>query len=122
MEIINEQKIINTYDEKQQEQCRLYYEYKRIKKENPEFGYKRVSKLLGQQYAKTRWWHCGKHIPYPIQTIEYLKERGLFSLNSNHQKLKLITRVFGATYGDGGIFGNLNAIDNEKAEKYFIPY
>jgi|SRR3989344_4195350 len=35
MEIINEQNIINTYDERQQGQCKLYYKYKRIKKENP---------------------------------------------------------------------------------------
>jgi len=110
MEIISEQDIINTYDERQQEQCRLYYEYKKIKQQNPEFGYKRIAGLLGQHFAKTRWWHCGKHIPTPVQTVEWLKARDLLPLAEDNPKLLLISKVFGATFGDGGIFGNLNAI------------
>ncbi len=110
MVIISEQDIINTYDERQQEQCRLYYEYKKVKEQNPWFGYKRISKLLGQPYAKTRWWHCGKHIPTPIQTVDWLKAKGLLPLTEDNPKLLLISKVFGATFGDGGIFGNLNSI------------
>lgn len=108
--ILTEQEVINTYDERQREQCRLYYEYKKIKNENPDFGYKRIAKILGHKYGKTRWWHCGKHIPTPIQTAEWLKEKGLLYLDYEHPKILLITKVLGATIGDGGIFGNLNGI------------
>lgn len=108
--IITKQDIISTYDARQQEQCRLYEEYKRIKKENPTFGYKRISKILGQPEAKTRWWHCGKYTPVPIQTVEYLEEKNLLPLNENNPQLILIAKIIGATFADGGIFGNLNAI------------
>ena len=108
--IISEQDITNTYDKRQQEQCRLYLEYKKIKKENQDFGYKRISKLLNQKSSKTRWWNCGKHTPFPIQTINWLKEKGLIPLTKENQKLNLISKVLGATFGDGGIFGNLNGI------------
>jgi len=108
--IITEQDIIKTYDQKQQEQCRLYYQYKKIKQENPSFGYKRISKLIGHPYGKTRWWHTKKQIPVPIQTIIYLKEKGLIPLTEDNCKLPLIIKVLGTTFGDGGIFKNLNAI------------
>ena len=108
--ILTEQDIINTYDARQQEQCRLYYGYKRIKKENPAFGYKRISRLLGQPYAKTRWWHCGRYTPFPIQTVEWLKEKGLIPLILDHPKIRLIAKLAGATLGDGGVFENLNGI------------
>ena len=108
--IITEQDIINTYDKRQQEQCRLFYQYKKIKAENSDFGYKRIAKIMGYKCGKTRWWHCGKHIPTPIQTADWLKEKGLLPLNYEHPKICLITKVLGATIGDGGIFGNLNGI------------
>jgi len=108
--IITEQDIINTYDKRQQEQCRLYYEYQRIKKENPTYGYKRIAKLLGHPYGKTRWWHAKKHIPVPIQTLIWLKEKNLIPLYIDHPQLPLIAKILGVTFGDGGIFQNLNAI------------
>lgn len=108
--IIDEQDIINTYDKKQQEQCNLYYQYQNIKSKNPAWGYKRISKLMGQPEAKTRWWHNGKHTPTPIQTVNLLKEKGLIPLRIDNPKLPLIAKVLGATFGDGGIFENLNAI------------
>ena len=108
--IIDEQEIINTYNKRQQEQCRLYYEYKRIKKENSSWGYKKIAKTMGQKIGKTRWWHCGKHIPVPIQTVNWLKEKGLLPLKIDNPNLPLIAKILGATFGDGGIFGNLNAI------------
>ena len=110
MEIINEQAIINTYNKWQQEQCRLYYKYKRIKQENPSFGYKKISRLLGQPSAKTRWWNCGKYTPVPIQTVNWLKEKGLVPLTDDNLRLFLITKLIGTMFGDGGIFGNLNGI------------
>jgi len=108
--IISEQNIINTYNKRQQEQCKLYLEYKKIKQENPSYGYKKIAKLLNQPYHKTRWWHCRKHIPTPIQAVIWLKEKGLIPLITNNQNLPLISKVLGVTFGDGGIFGNLNAI------------
>jgi len=108
--IIDEQDIINTYDKRQQEQCKLYYQYKELKAQNPTWGYKRISKTMGQPEAKTRWWHAGKHIPVPIQTVNWLKEKGLIPLKINNTKLPLVAKVLGATFGDGGIFENLNGI------------
>ena len=108
--IIDEQNIINTYDERQQEQCRLYYQYLELKSQNPTWGYKRIAKAMNQNIGKTRWWHANKHIPVPIQTANWLKERNLLPLKIDNPKLPLIAKVSGATFGDGGIFENLNAI------------
>ncbi|MFA4887360.1 MAG: hypothetical protein WC595_04055 [Candidatus Nanoarchaeia archaeon] len=108
--ILTTQQIINTYDEHQQEQCKLYGMYKDLKRQNPEFGYKRISKLLDQPYGKTRWWHAGKYTPFPVSTVEWLKEKGFLPLEEDNVKLTLIAKVLGCTFGDGGIFGNLNAI------------
>ncbi len=117
MVIISEQNIINTYNERQQIQCKLYSECKRIKQENPNYGYKRISKLLHQSYPKTRWWHSRKHLPVPIQTSNWLKEKGLTPLAIDNINLPAIARVLGATFGDGGIFSNLNGIFLSSSEK-----
>lgn len=108
--IIDEQNIINTYNKRQQEQCRLYYQYLDIKTRNPYFGYKKIAKIMKQPSGKTRWWHAKKHIPVPIQTVNWLKERGLLPLKLNNSKSQVIAKVLGATFGDGGIFENLNGI------------
>ncbi len=115
--LIDEQDIINTYDERQQEQCRLYYRYLDIKNKNPTWGYKRIAKAMNQPIGKTRWWHAKKHIPVPIQTAKWLKEEGLLPLKIDNQKLPLIAKVLGATFGDGGIFENLNGIFLSSSEK-----
>ncbi len=115
--IIDEQDIINTYDARQQEQCRLYYEYQAIKAQNPSWGYKRTAKAMGQKIGKTRWWHERKHIPVPIQTANWLNERELLPLKIDNPKLPLITKMLGATFGDGGVFKNLNGIFLSSSEK-----
>ena len=115
--IIYEQDIINTYDEKQQEQCKLYYQYLEIKKQNPSWGYKRIAKAMGQNIGKTRWWHAKKHIPVPIQTASWLKDKGLLPLKTNNSNLPLIAKVLGSTFGDGGVFNNLNGIFLSSSEK-----
>lgn len=114
---IDEQDIINTYNERQQEQCRLYHEYLELKAQNPKWGYKRIAKALNQPSGKTRWWHAGEHIPVPIQTANWLKKRGLLPLKIDNPKLPLIAKVLGATFGDGGIFENLNGIFLSSSEK-----
>jgi len=108
--ILDEQDILETFDKKQQEQGRLYYQYQEIKIKNPSWGYKKISKAMGQPEAKTRWWHAGKHWPYPVQTIQWLRERGLLPLKIDNPKLPLMAKVLGATFGDGGIFENLNGL------------
>ncbi|MDP3765254.1 MAG: hypothetical protein Q8R04_01970, partial [Nanoarchaeota archaeon] len=115
--IIDEQDIINTYDERQQEQCRLYYQYLDIKSKNPTWGYKKIAKAMGQNIGKTRWWHAKKHIPVPIQTANWLKSRNLLPLKADNPKLPLIAKVLGATFGDGGVFENLNGIFLSSSEK-----
>lgn len=115
--IIDEQDIINTYDVRQQEQCRLYNEYLDFKTKNPTWGYKRIAKAMGQKIGKTRWWHDKKHLPVPLQTVNWLKQRNLLPLRINNLKLPLIAKVLGATFGDGGIFENLNGIFLSSSEK-----
>ncbi len=115
--IIDEQDIINTYNIKQQKQCELYYKYLEIKSQNPSWEYKRISKFMLQSIGKTRWWHANKHIPVPIQTCNWLKEKGLLPLKINNKNLKLISKILGATFGDGGVFENLNGIFLSSSEK-----
>jgi len=50
--IIDEQDVINTYDERQQEQCRLYYQYLEIKAQNSNWGHKRIAEAMGQKKDK----------------------------------------------------------------------
>ncbi|MBS1267146.1 MAG: Archaeal Lon protease [Candidatus Woesearchaeota archaeon] len=115
--IIDEQDIINTYNAKQQKQCKLYNKYLDIKKQNPSWGYKRIAKAMGQKYGKTRWWHSGKHKPIPVQTVEWLKQRNLIPLTYDNPNLTKIAKMLGATFGDGGIFENLNGIFLSSKEK-----
>ncbi len=108
--IISEQNIINTYNKWQQDQSELYYDYKKIKQENPKFGHKRIATLLNQPHHKTRWWHEKNRSPVPIQTVNWLKEKNLIPLTEDNPNLPLIAKLLGAAFGDGGIFRNLNAI------------
>ncbi len=115
--VIDELDIIATYDEHQQEQCALYYQYLDLKAKNPAWGHKRIAKAMNQPLGKTRWWHEQKHLPVPIQTAQWLKERGLLPLKVDHPKLRLLSKVLGATFGDGGIFQNLNGMFLSSSEK-----
>ena len=108
--IISEQDIINTYNEKQQEQCKLYHKYLEIRKQNPDYGHKRLAKKLGVTPSRVAWWYFKDSPPVPIQTINYLKEKKLIPLKKNDKRIKLIAKILGTTLGDGGIFTNLNAI------------
>ena len=108
--ILTEQDVINTYDERQQNHCKLFYNYKKIKQENQTFGYKKISKLMNEPIHRTRWWHHSKSIPQPILTANWLKEKELIPLTADNPKIDLIAKIIGATFGDGGIFENLNGI------------
>ncbi len=108
--IITDQDIINTYPQRNQEISRTYLKYKQLKQQRPDLGYKRLSKMLNKPTHTTRYWHHSNAVPEPIRTILWLQERKVLPLTLNDTKLPLIAKVFGATFSDGGIFQNLNAI------------
>jgi ATP-dependent Lon protease len=115
--IIDEQDIINTYPQEQQELAKSYYQYLELRRQNPSWGYKRIATKLGVSYGRTRWWWEKKSAPYPNQTVDFLKKNGLLPLKIDNTKLPLISKVLGATFGDGGIFDNLNGIFLSSFEK-----
>jgi len=108
--IIDEQDIINTYNKRQQNLAKSYYSYLELRKKNPKWGYKRIAKKLEVSCGRTRWWWENNSAPVPIQTVNWLKHQNLIPLSIDNPKLSLITKILGATFGDGGIFGNLNGI------------
>ncbi len=108
--IISEQDIINTYPKRNQNISLTYLKYKEVKQQNPQLGYKKLSKLLNKPIHTTRYWHHSNAMPEPIKTANWLKERFLIPLPQDHPKLKIIAKIAGATFSDGGIFQNLNGI------------
>jgi len=115
--LIDEQNIINTYSIDQQELAKSYYDYRELKTQNPLWGYKRIATKLGFSYGRSRWWSDNDSAPVPIQTAEWLKKQGLLPLTIDNPKLPLIAKVLGSTFGDGGIFDNLNGIFLSSSEK-----
>ncbi|MFA5141599.1 MAG: ATP-binding protein [Candidatus Woesearchaeota archaeon] len=115
--IIDEQDIINTYDERQQQLAKSYSDYLRLKQQDSSWGYKRIATKLGVSYGRTRWWSDHDSAPVPVQTIDWLKQKGLLPLTIDNPKLPLIAKVLGTTFGDGGIFENLNGIFLSSSEK-----
>src|SRR3989338_5900896 len=91
--IISEIDIINTYPEKNQKLSFLYFKYLELKKHNPSFGYKRLSKLLNEPIYRTRSWHHTNSIPVPILNINWLKDKSILPLTFDNPKLHLIARI-----------------------------
>ncbi|MHA1778071.1 MAG: hypothetical protein ACTSYN_00705, partial [Candidatus Heimdallarchaeaceae archaeon] len=108
--IIDEEDIVSTFDANNQRQYYLYKRFLAVKKMHPTWGYKKISKFLGEKSSKTRWWYTEKHVPKAQKTINWLKERGLLPLEVSNPRITLIAKVLGALFGDGGIFENLNGI------------
>ena len=108
--IIDEADIIRTFTEEQQALAKSYYEYTDLKKANPSWGYKRIATLMHVSNGRTRWWSDHDSAPYPVQTVNWLKDKGLLPLRADNPNIFLIAKVLGATFGDGGIFDNLNGI------------
>jgi ATP-dependent Lon protease len=115
--IIDELDIIGTYDERQQKLSASYFRYTKLKSENPEWGYKKIASEMGVSYGHTRCWWENDTSPVPIQTVNWLKQKGLLPLTIDNPKLPIIAKVLGATFGDGGIFENLNGIFLSSSEK-----
>jgi len=116
--IIDEQDIINTYPQEQRDLAASYYQYMGLSEQKPSWGYKRIATKLGVSYGRTRWWWDNdESAPVPVQTIEWLKKLGLIPLKIDNPKLPLLAKVLGSTFGDGGIFQNLNGIFLSSYEK-----
>lgn len=115
--LLNKWDIIKTYSNKDIVSAKNYYKFLEIKKENPNWGYKRIAKKLNICAGQTRWWNNKKHKPKPVRVVEFLERKGLLPLKINNKKLPLIARVIGASFGDGGIFANLNGIFLSSSEK-----
>lgn len=108
--LVDASDVVRTFDADQQEQYRLYREYQKLSTAHPEWGYERIAKALGQSTSTTRWWHAGIHVPESVQTVEWLEKKGLIPFTLRHPKLGHAAKLLGATFGDGGIFENLDGL------------
>ncbi|GEM_PF-3501480 len=111
--IITAQDIINTYSAEEQFSCKKYFEYEKLIKENPTFGYKRAAKLLGIKEGMARWWHtrgAKRAIPLPLKAVEKLKSAGLLPFYENHKDAEIIFNILGTLFGDGGIDVRFNTV------------
>lgn len=108
--IITSENVIKTFSEQDQISAKKYYEFKKIKQENPTFGYKKIAKIIGAKEGQTRWWNNNTFKPIAVRTVERLEKRGLLPFYVDNEYAPLIARILGTTLGDGGIAGNLNNI------------
>ena len=108
MLILTAEDVLKTYPEYEAESARKYYEFLKLREENPTFGYKRLAKLLGVKNGRTRCWKQWDGKPTPILAIEKLIAVGLLPLYSDNPKMPAILRLLGAGFTDGGIDKNLN--------------
>ena len=113
MILVTDQDIVNTYSHYDRLSCQKYLEYLKLVKENPSFGYKRCSKILGIPMGRCRWRHTkrskrGK--PLPLKTVDKLKEAGFLPFKSNHRYAESIFRIYGTLLGDVGIDCRLNTM------------
>lgn len=113
MILVSEQEIIDTYSKEEQFSCKKYFEYLKLAKENPSFGYKRSAKLLGVPQGRTRWWHTKgkkKAIPLPLKAVGKLKQSNLLPFTAEHKHAETVFRMLGMLYGDGCVDRNLNTL------------
>jgi ATP-dependent Lon protease len=111
--IVAEQGIINTYSKDEQYSCEKYFEYKKMVKENPKYGYKRCAKLLCISQGRTRWWHTKgkkKAVPLALKVVQKLKEAKLLPFTETHKDARIIFNMLGVLFGDGGVDKRLNTV------------
>lgn len=111
--LVSEQDIINTYSKDEQFSCQKYFEYKKLIKENPTFGYKKCAKLLGVPQGRTRWWHTKgkkKAIPLALKAVQKLRDAKLIPFTEHHKDAKIIFNMLGVLFGDGGVDKRLNTV------------
>ncbi len=115
--IINKEDIIRTFSEQDQKDALSYYEFIKIKQSNPNFGYKKIARMLDIKPGQTRWWNNKTYKPKAVQTVERLEKIGLLPFNLNNEVAPIVARVLGTTFGDGGIFKTLNGIFLSSSEE-----
>ncbi|NYZ77044.1 sigma 54-interacting transcriptional regulator, partial [Candidatus Micrarchaeota archaeon] len=115
--VITSKDVIATFSEEEQRSAHKYYEFVRLKKENPHLGYKRIAKLLGIKAGQVRWWNNNKSKPSAVRTAERLEKLGLLPFNINSESAPITARILGTTFGDGGVFSTLNGIFLSSAEE-----
>lgn len=115
--VLTRDDVIGTFSEKDQKAASDYYKFLEIKGQNPQFGYKRIAKMLGINPGQTRWWNNRKHKPKPVKTIERLEKLGLLPFYPDSKVAPIMARILGTTFGDGGIFSTLNGIFLSSSEE-----
>lgn len=100
--IINEVDIIGTYSKENQ---RIAYAYLTFLKLSKNMRIARLSELLSIDESSVRAWRRGKK-PKAFKALERLASLGLCPLSTVNRKLKLLARITGALFGDGGISRN----------------
>lgn len=118
--IITAEDIIKTFSESEQKNAYKYYEFVKLKKENPDLGYKKIAKILGIKPGQARWWCNNKHKPRAVRTIERLESLGLLPFRIDSEFAPIAARILGTTFGDGGIFSTLNGIFLSSSEENSI--
>ncbi len=108
MLILTADDVLKTYPEYEAESARKYFEYLKLKEENPTFGYKRLAKMLGVSISRTRCWKQWDGKPTSVTAIEKLTAVGLLPLHADNAKLPGILRLLAAGFTDGGIDKRLN--------------
>ncbi len=117
MLILTAEDILKTYPECEAESARKYYEFLKLRVENPTFGYKKLAKMLDVKDGTTRGWKQKNSKPTPILAIEKLIAVGLLPLCSDNPKMPAILRLLGASFTDGGIDIRLNTFHFNSAIK-----
>ena len=111
--LVSEQDIINTYSKDEQFSCGKYFEYKKLIKEKPKYGYKKCAKLLCVPQGRTRWWHTKgkkKSIPLALKAVQKLRDAKLIPFTENHKDARIIFNMLGVLFGDGGVDKRLNTV------------
>ncbi|OGI12389.1 hypothetical protein A3K64_00990 [Candidatus Micrarchaeota archaeon RBG_16_36_9] len=105
MKIVSKDSFLSTYS-KYQQQLVKEYESALILKEK---GYKKEQIYNKVKITnKSRLWHwfIQKKTPYPLKSIEFLKNRKLFPLTSNFYGFRTLLKIFAWCFGDGTIGKN----------------
>ncbi len=109
-QIISRDDIIRTFSEQDQKDAYKYFDFLKLKNDNPSLGYKKIAKILRIKPGQTRWWNNGRFKPKALRTVERLEGADLLPFSSSDVRAPIAARILGTTFGDGGVFGNLNAI------------
>ncbi len=108
MLILTAEDILKTYPNYEAESARKYYEFLKLREENPMFGYKKLAKMLEVKDGATRGWKQKNCKPTAVVAVEKLTDAGILPLYPENPKMPAILRLLGAGFTDGGIDTRLN--------------